>query len=177
MTPANESDIGQAEALLADHQPEVVIADKGYDKKALVEEIESRGAEAAIPTQCNRKEQRTVDPHVLSGTESVRAVLVEGETVPARGDAVREEGDQLPRLRQSGRDDGDVEITRTLQVAYLVSLRPSRVCPVWCTETQANRGASNDKSVMSGAKRVKTGHEPVALGTTFERGQAASFRV
>lgn len=64
MTPANESDIGQAEALLADHQPEVVIADKGYDKKALVEEIESRGAEAAIPTQSNRKEQRTVDPHV-----------------------------------------------------------------------------------------------------------------
>lgn len=64
MTAANESDIGQAEALLADHQPEVVIADKGYDKKALVEEIESRGAEAAIPTQANRKEQRRVDPHV-----------------------------------------------------------------------------------------------------------------
>jgi transposase len=64
VTPANESDIGQAEALLADHRPEVVIADKGYDKKALVEEIESRGAEAAIPTQSNRKEQRTVDPHV-----------------------------------------------------------------------------------------------------------------
>jgi transposase len=64
VTPANESDIGQADTLLADHQPEVVIADKGYDKKALVEEIESRGAQAAIPTQSNRKEQRTVDPHV-----------------------------------------------------------------------------------------------------------------
>jgi TPR repeat protein len=31
---------------LADHEPEAVIADKGYDKKAFVEEVESRGAEA-----------------------------------------------------------------------------------------------------------------------------------
>jgi transposase len=64
VTAASESDIGQAEMLLADHRPEVVIADKGYDKKALVEEIESRGAEAAIPTRSNCKEQRTVNPHV-----------------------------------------------------------------------------------------------------------------
>ena len=41
-----------------------MIADKGYDKKALVEEIERRGAEAVIPTQKNRKEQRAVDPHL-----------------------------------------------------------------------------------------------------------------
>ena len=64
MTAAQESDIAQAEALLADHAPEVVIADKGYDKKALVAEIESRGAEAVIPTQKNRAEQRAVDPHL-----------------------------------------------------------------------------------------------------------------
>ena len=64
MTAANESDIAQAEALLAAHEPEVVIADKGYDKKALVEQIESRGAEAVIPTLANRKEQRQIDPHL-----------------------------------------------------------------------------------------------------------------
>lgn len=63
MTAANESDIAQAEALLADHEPEVVIADKGYDKKALVEAIEARGAQAVIPTQKGRKEQRAVDAH------------------------------------------------------------------------------------------------------------------
>ena len=63
MSAANESDIAQAEALLADHEPEVVIADKGYDKKALVEEIEARG-QAVIPTQKNRAEQRAVDPHL-----------------------------------------------------------------------------------------------------------------
>jgi transposase len=49
---------------LAGHEPEVVIADKGYDKKALVEEVESRGARAVIPTQASRKEQREVDPHL-----------------------------------------------------------------------------------------------------------------
>ena len=37
LTAAQESDIAQAEVLLADHTPEVVIADKGYDKKALVD--------------------------------------------------------------------------------------------------------------------------------------------
>jgi transposase len=63
VTAANESDIAQAEELLADHEPEVVIADKGYDKKALVEEIEARGALAVIPTQKNRAQQREVDPH------------------------------------------------------------------------------------------------------------------
>ena len=64
LTAGQASDIGQAEALLADHEPEVVIADRGYDKKALVETIESRGAEAVIPTQKGRKEQRAVDPHL-----------------------------------------------------------------------------------------------------------------
>lgn len=64
LTAANESDIAQAEDLLADHTPEVVIADRGYDKQALVEAIESRGAEAVIPTRTNRKEQREVDRHL-----------------------------------------------------------------------------------------------------------------
>jgi transposase len=64
LTAAQESDIAQAEALLADHQPEMVIADKGYDKKGLVEEVERRGAEAVIPTQKTRKERREVDPHL-----------------------------------------------------------------------------------------------------------------
>jgi transposase len=64
LTGANESDITQAEALLADHVPEAVIADKGYDKRAFVEEVESRGAEAVIPTQKDRKKQRAIDRHL-----------------------------------------------------------------------------------------------------------------
>jgi transposase len=64
VTAANESDIAQAKTLLADHEPEVVIADKGYDKAALVAAIESRGAEAVIPTQASRKQQRPYDRHL-----------------------------------------------------------------------------------------------------------------
>ena len=40
-----------------------MIADKGYDKKALVERIESRGAQAVIPTQKTRAVQRVIDEH------------------------------------------------------------------------------------------------------------------
>jgi transposase len=64
LTAAQASDVAQAEGLLAGHEPEVVIADRGYDKKALVEAIESRGAQAVIPTQKSRAEQREVDPHL-----------------------------------------------------------------------------------------------------------------
>ena len=64
LTGANASDIGQAEALLADHAPEAVIADKGYDKRAFVEEVEARGAAAVIPTQRSRAQQRDVDRHL-----------------------------------------------------------------------------------------------------------------
>lgn len=64
LTGGQASDIGQAEALLADHEPEAVIADKGYDKQALVDEIESRGAEAVIPSRANRIAPREIDRHL-----------------------------------------------------------------------------------------------------------------
>ena len=38
-----------------------VVADRGYDAMALVERIRARGAEAHIPTQRDRKVQRSVD--------------------------------------------------------------------------------------------------------------------
>lgn len=41
-----------------------MIADRGYDKKALVEAVEARGGRAVIPTQKNRAEQREVDAHL-----------------------------------------------------------------------------------------------------------------
>jgi len=63
LTAAQASDIAQAETLLADHQPEVVIADKGYDQQALVETIEARGADAVIPSRTTNKVQRELDEH------------------------------------------------------------------------------------------------------------------
>jgi transposase len=61
LTGGQEADVTQAEKLIEDVPFEVVIADKGYDKKALVELIEDRGGEAVIPTLSTRKEQREID--------------------------------------------------------------------------------------------------------------------
>ena len=58
LTPGPASDVGHAEALLGDHEPEVVIADRGDDKKALVERIESRGAEAVTALSIVAAESR-----------------------------------------------------------------------------------------------------------------------
>ena len=47
---------------MADHRPEVVAADKGYNSQALAGRIEARGGTAVIPTPRTQKVQRPVDP-------------------------------------------------------------------------------------------------------------------
>jgi transposase len=61
LTPGQAADVTQAEALIAETPVEVVIADRGYDSRAVVEAVEARGAEAVIPTQKNRAVQRDID--------------------------------------------------------------------------------------------------------------------
>ena len=61
LSPGQEADVTHAPALLAGTAPEVVIADKGYDKQALVDDIETRGAEAVIPARSNRQAPREID--------------------------------------------------------------------------------------------------------------------
>jgi transposase len=61
LSPGQDADIRYGEALLEDHQPEKVIADKGYDSNAFVEVIEARGAEAVIPPKANRVVPRDYD--------------------------------------------------------------------------------------------------------------------
>lgn len=63
LTAGQASDIGQAELLLAAHEPDAVIADKGYDSNAFVATIESRGAVAVIPPKANRLKPRDYDRH------------------------------------------------------------------------------------------------------------------
>src|SRR3954470_2753217 len=67
LTAGQEADVTQAGKLIEGVPFEVVIADKGYDKKALVEEIAARGAEAVIPTLSTRKEQRDIDRERYKG--------------------------------------------------------------------------------------------------------------
>jgi transposase len=53
--------VTQGEALIEGVRFDVGIADRGYDKRALVEAIEAKGAEAVIPTQRDRAQQRAID--------------------------------------------------------------------------------------------------------------------
>jgi len=53
--------MSQAGTLIEGLPIEVVIADKGYDSRAVVEAIETRGAEAVIPSFKNRAQQRVYD--------------------------------------------------------------------------------------------------------------------
>ena len=61
LTAGQEADVTQGASLIDGAAAEVVIADKGYDSKALVEQIEKQGAEAVIPSRKNRKEPRAYD--------------------------------------------------------------------------------------------------------------------
>lgn len=64
LTGGQESEYGQAEALIEDYAPRFVIADKGYDSNAFVEAIERCGASAVIPPRKCRKEARRYDDYL-----------------------------------------------------------------------------------------------------------------
>jgi transposase len=61
LTPGQASDIGQAEPLLEQVDPEAFLADKAYNADALVEFLEQRGIEVVIPPKANRTEPRETD--------------------------------------------------------------------------------------------------------------------
>ncbi len=55
LTPGQVHDITQAPELLRGFRPTHVLADKGYDSRALVEQIEAIGAQPVIPPRsCQR---------------------------------------------------------------------------------------------------------------------------
>ena len=58
LTPGQDHDIKQASRLLADHEPDYVIADKAYDCDEFIQEIEDRGSIAVIPSRSGRTVQR-----------------------------------------------------------------------------------------------------------------------
>jgi transposase len=47
--PGQEADLSRAEELLGEHQPQAVIADKGYDSDAFVGLLKNRDVEPVIP--------------------------------------------------------------------------------------------------------------------------------
>ena len=63
LSPGQASDKAAVAELLAAHPaPGDVIADRGYDARAVLDTIAARGGRGHIPTQRDRKIQRSVDP-------------------------------------------------------------------------------------------------------------------
>lgn len=65
LSAGQASDKAAVEALIDGLPPApALVADRGYDAKAVIELVRSRGGQAHIPTQRDRKVQRSVDPAI-----------------------------------------------------------------------------------------------------------------
>jgi transposase len=63
LSAGQASDKAAVEALIDGLPPaKALIADRGYDARAIIDLVRSRGGCAHIPTQKNRKLQRSIDP-------------------------------------------------------------------------------------------------------------------
>ncbi len=75
LTPGQKADVTQAKPLLEDYSPSAVIADKAYDSDPLVKTIESKGAEAVIPSKVNRKQPRAFDKFLYKARNLVERFI------------------------------------------------------------------------------------------------------
>ncbi len=65
LSAGQASDKAAVAALLDGLPPaRALIADRGYDARAIIDMVRQRGGEAHIPTQRDRKVQRSVDPQL-----------------------------------------------------------------------------------------------------------------
>jgi len=64
VTEATRADCTQAGDLIDGFKAAHLIADKGYDSDAIVEQANSLGMKAVIPPRSNRKEKREYDCHL-----------------------------------------------------------------------------------------------------------------
>lgn len=61
LTPGQDSEFGQSNALIEGFDAEYVLGDKGYDSNDFVAEIEKSGAQPVVPPKKNRIKQREYD--------------------------------------------------------------------------------------------------------------------
>jgi transposase len=61
LTAGQRQDITQAHHMIQDFSESKVLADKGYDAKTLIDQLEQQNCETVIPPKKNRKEQRFYD--------------------------------------------------------------------------------------------------------------------
>ena len=60
LTGGNVADVSQATEVLAELDPKMVVADKGYDSDPLCRWLSERGVASCIPPRSNRRNQRPV---------------------------------------------------------------------------------------------------------------------
>jgi transposase len=63
-TEATRADCAEAANLISGLQADHLIADKGYDTDAIVEQAQAQGMQADIPPRKHRKVQRSFDKHL-----------------------------------------------------------------------------------------------------------------
>lgn len=64
LTPGQRNDITQANSLIQNINDMILVADKGYDSNALIEQLEKQKCIAVIQPKRNRKIQRKYDEHI-----------------------------------------------------------------------------------------------------------------
>jgi len=64
LTAGQRHDSPQAARLIEGYEPQVLIADKGYDSDPLIATVTARGIEVVIPPKKNRLVQREYDRHL-----------------------------------------------------------------------------------------------------------------
>jgi transposase len=61
LTPGQAHDVRMADALVEGHEPENLIADKGFDSQAFVNHLKEQGIKVVIPPRSNRTTPRDYD--------------------------------------------------------------------------------------------------------------------
>lgn len=65
LSPGQASDKAAATVIVEELAvASIVVGDRGYDARALIDQIEAKGGSAHIPTQRDRKQQRSVAPEI-----------------------------------------------------------------------------------------------------------------
>ena len=75
LTAGQRHDSPQAAHLIADYEPQVLIADKGYDSGPLIESVTAKGIVAVIPPKKNRLVQRDYDQHLYRERHLIECLI------------------------------------------------------------------------------------------------------
>jgi transposase len=62
LSAGQRSDYTEALALLGGRKAQAVIADRGYDSRAILDHVQAMGATVVIPSKINRRQRRTHHP-------------------------------------------------------------------------------------------------------------------